>query len=299
MADYLGMVKSDHNIVRDYIMARDEEHYAGLPEDMVAIIVTHSNLPSMFLDLRFDLHTTIEGVKERFRKHFGTPVDYQRLQLKIDDMIVCEMKDNSKMLGYYSVESGNIVHVIDEDPYSLSRGGGLTDVSLVQKYKMDEQVYDSRKGTVRSFIKEKKAKEALEKKLRKEAGIEEEVVAPPGLETVAHVTENGGIGARCEVMPGSRRGVIRWIGECEHLKPGYWVGVQFDEPVGKSDGSVKNTVLDIQVTLFECSPGFGGFVRGKNICVGAEYTEVDPFADEAVGESKDEGQGGEEEEEEL
>ena len=64
MADYLGMIgKSDHNIVRDYIMAKDDEHYAGLPEDMVAIVVTHSNLPAKFLDLRFNLHTTIEGIE--------------------------------------------------------------------------------------------------------------------------------------------------------------------------------------------------------------------------------------------
>lgn len=62
MANYLGMIKSDHDIVRDYVTAKDDVHYAGLPEDVVAIIVTHSNLPSKFLDLRFNLHSTIEGL---------------------------------------------------------------------------------------------------------------------------------------------------------------------------------------------------------------------------------------------
>ena len=68
MADFT-LSGEDRDNVKNYITAKDDEHYALLPEDTVAIIVTHSNLPSKFLDLRFDLHTTIEGVKERFRKH--------------------------------------------------------------------------------------------------------------------------------------------------------------------------------------------------------------------------------------
>ncbi len=38
--------------------------------------------------------------------------------------------------------------------------------------------------------------------------------------------------------------------------------MQFDEPVGKGDGSAIGTVL------FECPMRYGGFVRGKNIQVG-------------------------------
>ena len=66
---------------------------------------------------------------------------HQRLILKRNGEMVCEMSDDSKMLGFYSVESGNEIHVIDTDPFSLSRGGGLTDVSLVEKYKMDDETY--------------------------------------------------------------------------------------------------------------------------------------------------------------
>lgn len=216
-------------------------------------------------------------VKERLRKHFGTPVNYQRLFLKDGDKIIIELNDDSKMLGYYSIESGNTIHVLDEDPYSLSRGGGLTDTSLVQKYHMDDDTYANRKGTVREQIREKKAKEALERKQKKESGVIDDI---PGIESVQHVYDNGGIGARCEVMPGSRRGIIKWIGENEFLSPGYWVGVQFDEPVGRNNGSVRNPILNILVPLFECNDNFGGFVRGKNIAVGPEYVEYDPFCDD-------------------
>ena len=50
------------------------------------------------------------------------------------------------------------IHIIDTDPFSLSRGGGLSDVSLVQKYKMSEEDYDKKKGTLRDYIREQKQK---------------------------------------------------------------------------------------------------------------------------------------------
>lgn len=34
----------------------------------------------------------------------------------------------------------------------------------------------------------------------------------------------------------SRRGVIKYVGEIDE-KPGWWVGVQYDEPLGKHNGT--------------------------------------------------------------
>ena len=31
------------------------------------------------------------------------------------------------------------------------------------------------------------------------------------------------VGARCQVMPGARRGVVMFIGAIDQLKPGHWV----------------------------------------------------------------------------
>jgi hypothetical protein len=44
---------------------------------------------------------------------------------------VCEMPDDDRPLGFYGVRSGMEIHVIDTDPFSLARGGGLDDVSQV------------------------------------------------------------------------------------------------------------------------------------------------------------------------
>jgi hypothetical protein len=54
----------------------------------------------------------------------------------------------------------------------------------------------------------------------------------------------------------------RFVGKVEGLAPGWWVGVQFDEPLGKNDGTVKGK------RFFECPTGFGSFVRPDSVNVG-------------------------------
>jgi tubulin-specific chaperone B len=176
----------------------------------------------------------IADVKEKFRTHIGTSVDHQRLILKSDGVTIREMGDNSKMLGFYSVVSGMEIHVIDTDPFSLSRGGGLTDVSLIQKYKMEDEVYEKRAGTMREFIREQRKKDPnfkLKPKMgpgtegaAKNSSADNDVIATnqpaPGVESVAGME----VGMRCEVTPGARRGVVMFIGEIPEIKAGgYWV----------------------------------------------------------------------------
>merc|ERR1719473_2195704 len=105
---------------------------------------------------------------------------------------------------------------------------------------MSEDDYDQRKGTVREWIREQKAKDPNWKPPKPEG-------PPPGPESV----EGMSVGARCEVMPGKRRGSVGYLGEVEGLAPGYWVGVKLDEPVGRNDGTRGGK------TYFECAAGFG------------------------------------------
>ena len=51
---------------------------------------------------------------------------------------------------------------------------------------------------------------------------------------------------------------------------GYWTGVQFDEPVGKNDGSVKGQ------RYFTCPDGYGSLLRPDKVKAG-DFPEVDEF----------------------
>jgi tubulin-folding cofactor B len=162
-------------------------------------------------------------VKARLQKHIGTPAEHQRLILKRNGNPVCELLDNAKMLGFYSVESGNEIHIIDTDPFSLSRGGGLTDTSLVQKYKMSDEDYDRRSGTMRDYIrKQREADPNFQLKPKSKPPPPTDAEGNPityGPETVAGIA----VGQRCQVVPGERRGVVEFVGELEGLKKGFWV----------------------------------------------------------------------------
>ena len=39
------------------------------------------------------------------------------------------------------------------------------------------------------------------------------------------------VGDRCEVEPGAKRGTVKFVGRAEALGRGFWVGVQYDEPL--------------------------------------------------------------------
>lgn len=124
--------------------------------------------------------------------------------------------------------------------------------------------------TVRAYKREQLAKDPnwKPKQLANASRPATDAATVPGPETVAHMK----VGDRCEVQPGGRRGQVRFLGLVEEIAPGHWVGVQFDEPVGKGSGTVKGKVY------FECENKYGGFVRPHNVAVG-DFPVQDPFAD--------------------
>jgi len=66
-------------------------------------------------------------------------------------------------------------------------------------------------------------------------------------------------GDRCTTIPGDRPAQVKFIGSIQGMPKGYWIGVQYDEKVGKNDGKVKGK------RYFQCPPGHGGFIRSMKV----------------------------------
>jgi len=162
--------------LKSYITAGGEQaKYDTLAQGTVMIDCTHSNLIQRHIELRFDKHETIEALKHRIHRQTGTPPDYQKLIIRQAGMDIGVIgPDDSKMIGFYSIESGMEIHCVDLNPHSASAGGGYEDVSKIQKYKMSDEDYDKRKGTLRDWAKHQKAADSsftLEKHAKKHTAI--------------------------------------------------------------------------------------------------------------------------------
>ncbi|XP_023517149.1 tubulin-folding cofactor B [Cucurbita pepo subsp. pepo] len=231
-------------------------------DESVLLRVTHANLKSFTSDVRFSLQMSVESVKEKLWKKCGTSVNSMCLELYDDSGAkISDLTDNSIPLGFYSPLDGYRLHIIDLDPSSVTSGGWLEDTSLVEKYQISEEAYEKRDDTFRKF-KEKLASQnpsAFESKISD--NYMEELCA------------NIKVADRCEVEPGKIRGSVKFVGRAESLAPGFWVGVQYDEPLGKNDGMVKG------IRYFDCPPLHGAMVRPDKVKVG-DYPELDPFDDE-------------------
>ncbi|KAL3691899.1 hypothetical protein R1sor_005550 [Riccia sorocarpa] len=263
------------NALKNYVKVPSTQNQA---EDTVLLHVSHSNLKSRFAELRFDLHTTIANVKEKLRSHTGTSVESMRLQL-FDDIgsKLCDLAEDYRPLGFYSPLDGYRIHIVDLDPTSLSAGGWLEDTSLIEKYEISEDSYNKRDDTFRKFKEKRLAEDptwTLQKEMARRRGLPvPEASQPVDDDHMKDIADGFKVGDRCEVDPGGKRGEVKYVGKAENLAPGFWIGVQYDEPVGKHDGMVKGT------RFFTCPPQHGSMLRPDKVKVG-DYPERDPFEDE-------------------
>lgn len=162
--------------------------------------------------------------------------------------------------------------------------GGLEDVSLVTKYEISEEDYAKRENNFRNWKANKKAADpswSFQREIKAAQDRQRIKMDPtyvPELpkapisddEHMADVAAAMKLGDRCQVNPGGKRGSVQFLGKIPAIAPGWWVGVQYDEPVGKNDGSVKGS------RFFKCPPMYGGFLRPDKVEVG-DFPEEDLF----------------------
>jgi tubulin-folding cofactor B len=112
---------------------------------------------------------------------------------------------------------------------------------------------------VKSFLEHKKrGKYNAEEMKRKEEAKRQEMEAD---EIAAKAIK---LGDRFEVrVPGQpvRIATVKYVGTVDFSK-GWWIGVRYDEPLGKNDGMVDGK------RYFECYPKYGGLVKPIYVIVG-------------------------------
>ncbi|KAL1733637.1 CAP Gly-rich domain-containing protein [Schizophyllum commune] len=209
--------------------------------------------PDTRSERRFDPHTTIEQLKGKLELITGIPVQNQALFLlnTVDDeQPIADLSDDSRPLGYYGVKDYQAIKVTDLNP-ATSFTGQLTDTSNVDKFELTEEEYAKRNDTVMAYKQRMKMGRFAEK-AESPAAEKKEVNIP--------------VGSRCEIEtnePGlHKRGTVRFVGETKFGSGGVWVGVEYDEPMGKNDGSVQGE------RYFTCAPKYGVFVRPEKVKVG-------------------------------
>ncbi|KAL8138084.1 hypothetical protein V2J09_004085, partial [Rumex salicifolius] len=254
---FLGLV---HQLISTNMGSKLQIH----GDESILLHVTHSNIKSFNADIRFSLQTTVGSAKEKLWKKTGTSVDSMRLELYDDSGTkIADLFDDAKPLGFYSPFDGYRLHIIDLDPSSVTSGGWLEDTSLVEKYTISDEAYEKRDGTFRKF------KERFGHQNSASDGVK---IEDSHMEDLCVDIK---VGDRCKVEPGDKRGVVKYVGRAENLGSGFWVGVEYDEPLGKHDGMVKGK------RFFECPRLHGTMVRSDKVKVG-DYPEHDPFEEDEI-----------------
>uniref|UniRef100_A0A8U8CLJ8 Uncharacterized protein n=1 Tax=Geospiza parvula TaxID=87175 RepID=A0A8U8CLJ8_GEOPR len=223
---------------------------------------------------RFSPALTIAELKCKLELVVGSPASCMELELfGAEDEPLGPLDCDEALLGSYPVSDGCRVHVTDR---SGARAGQFEDVSQVAKYEMAESDYDKRTESMRSFLRQRswgrwdREREQEREREREQRRAQEAAAAAalplgarcevrvPGqpcrrgaiafvgscrfLSPFCHLFVTS-LSPLCHFFFGAFR---RFFSRCffvlcppkgeTDFKPGFWVGVRYDEPLGKHDG---------------------------------------------------------------
>lgn len=266
--------------LKQYVAGAEPRRF---PEGTVGLEVTHNLLQRKFVEIPFELNWTISRCKDKVYSMTGSSPSLMQLVLN-----GTPLTNDSARLGDYHPTNGALLHVIDSDPMSAAKGGGLDDVSLVKKYVMSDEAYAKRGNTVAAFKKAMREKDPnwkppmAVKAPGATSSTTKKIVAEEKLavEPLEQVSARMKVGDRCQAY-GGRRGEVMYIGEVPEMNDNeqnyVWIGIKFDDATVSGDGSVKGK------RYFTAPEKRGGFVRSPLVEAG-DFPEVDPFAEDVMAE---------------
>ncbi|BGP16011.1 hypothetical protein JCM10213_005438 [Rhodosporidiobolus nylandii] len=238
--------------------------------------------PDTHSERRFASDLSVSQLKAKLEPITGIPFASQTLSLcrtganaghsgaggAAGGEVVAALEDDGRTLESYGVREYMTIRVESNDPHARGLTGQYTDDSQVEKFELTQEEYESRRDTVLAY------KQRLQLGRFAPSYASSSSSSEPPQQLPADLTP----GARCEVALSDvlrRRGTVRFVGSTEFgaKDESIWVGVEWDEPVGKGDGSVDGK------RYFTTPPLRASFVRPDKVTVG-DFPELDPFADE-------------------
>jgi len=167
----------------------------------------------------------------------GTSPAHQKVELQDPSTQTTQiLEDGSKTLADFGARDHFVLHVVDSDP---------------EKYVASTQTGDVAEPFVLSAEKEAARADAMKQAKEQKALADDSRLLRVN------------VGDRCQVAgatpsEAARVGTVAFVGPV-HWAQGLWIGVKFDQPLGKNDGSVKGT------RYFECEPNHGSFVKPSSV----------------------------------
>lgn len=211
---------------------------------------------------------TLAYLKTRLEQITGVQPESQVLQYhpqsSSNEYIVLKADDEERVtIAQLGITSFSRIHVQDSNPDSVL--SEFTEGKPEEGFKLSEEAYEKRGDSVLQWKKDQRLGRFDPEYDSRIKQLEAENAA---------IAESILVGDRCRTIniSGERRGRVMYVGKITSLDEGkkIWVGIEFDEPVGKNDGSLDG------VRYFSAKPGYGSFVPPNKVEVG-EFPEEDLF----------------------
>lgn len=234
----------------------------------VPIFVTSEQTSS---ERRISPTWSIDELRGRLEHITGIPPSSQNILIygssnSSGPVPINETDETKALIGQYNLVPYGRLHIEDTRPVSAQVN--LNDPTEVEKYVMPEDEYSNRTDSVLNWKKNNQLGRFdvnSKNKLDLEADQTKLDIEQREIE----------VGKRCKVTPGERRGITKYVGIVPEINEAtWWVGVEFDEPVGKNDGSIKGK------RYFTSKPGFGSFLKPSFVEVGDFPPEMDDLDDD-------------------
>ncbi|XP_056630869.1 tubulin-folding cofactor B [Diorhabda sublineata] len=222
-----------------------------ISSDFVNVHISTSKDDISFNEKRFSKDLTISDLKAKLELITGGSCNTMQIQaFDKDNKFICSLDDNNALLGSYPLDDGMRLHVVDN---FIMRNE--LDFENIPKFELSQDEYAKKGDTVRSFLLKNKLGKYNEENIQKKDKLEKEEKA---------LVESIKIGSRCKVSVQNcpdKLGTVMYAGSIESLS-GYWIGVKYDEPLGKNDGSFKGK------KYFDCPDKYGAFVKPHSVTCG-------------------------------